>query len=666
MKQKIFEKINELREHINWHNYLYHALDAPTVSDQQYDHLMVELLTLESQNPEFITQDSPTQRVGASPVKGFASVVHREPMFSLGNVFDELQLRNWYERTCRLLAVSSFETMCELKIDGLAVSLTYQDGVFIKGSTRGNGVTGEEVTSNLRTIKSIPLRLLQSIPSILEVRGEVYIGKRDFLGLNEKRMTAGLPLFANPRNTAAGAIRQLDSVITSQRPLSIWVYGIGSDDSGSAPYTQMETLNWLSSLGFPVNSHNRFCPTFQSLVESCDGWMGRYEELDYGTDGLVIKVNHRNMWQELGSVGREPRWAIAFKWPAEQAVTKIKDIGINVGRTGRLNPYAVMQPIHVGGVIIQHAALHNEDYILSKDIRVHDWVIVERSGEVIPQVVRVLPEYRPDDSRQFTMPQSCPTCGHNVARDPEQSAHFCTNPSCSSQLVERIQHFVSKGAMDIEGLGYQWARILTEQNVISNVADLYEVRRDELIEIDRMGEVLADKILRNIENSKQVPFWRLLYGLGILHVGAEISEILTSSFPNIDQLLELKEEDLMQIPGIGPKIASSVVSFFQNPQNRVLISRLKSLGVGTVNSQMVSNKLVLKGFVFCLTGALEKMPRALVESKIKTLGGAVTSQITKKTTHLVVGQEPGVQKISQAEKNNTTFIGEGQLLDLLQ
>lgn len=666
MKQDIPKKINELRELVNWHNYLYHALDTPNISDQEYDRLMLELQRIEYQNPEFITQDSPTQRVGASPVKGFPPVVHREPMFSLGNVFDESQLQTWYERTCRLLGVSSFESTCELKFDGLAVSLTYQDGVLIKGSTRGDGVTGEEVTSNLRTVKSIPLRLLKPIPSVLEVRGEVYIAKSDFLQLNAKRMADALPLYANPRNTAAGAVRQLDSLITSQRPLSIWVYGIGSDDSGLAPPTQIETLDWLRSLGFPVNPYNKFCPTFESLVEICNDWGGKYDELDYGTDGLVIKVNDRTMWQELGSVGREPRWAIAFKWPAEQAVTKITNIGINVGRTGKLNPYAVMEPIHVGGVTIQHATLHNEDYILSKDIRIDDWVVVERAGEVIPQVVRVLLEYRANDSQQFKMPENCPACGQSVIRDPAQSAYFCANPLCSSQLVERVQHFVSKGAMDIEGLGLQWVRTLIERNVIADVADLYEIGPDELIEIDRMGEVLAEKILQNIQSSKQVPFSRVLYGLGISHVGSEIAEVLTSSFPSMDKFLELKEEDLTGIPGIGPKIASSVISFFQTSQNRALVKRLTSLGVGIADPQTITKGLILEGLVFCLTGTLETMPRSAAESRIKSLGGGITSQVTKKTTHLVIGREAGAQKVSQAERSNTTVIGEEKLLELFQ
>lgn len=666
MNEETTERIKNLRDQINRHNYLYHALDSPSVTDKEYDNLMLELQSLETQNPELITQDSPTQRVGVSPVSRFAEVTHRVPMFSLGNVFDESQLQSWYERTCRLLSVSSFGTMCELKIDGLAVSLTYQDGIFIKGATRGDGFNGEEVTANLRTIKSIPLRLLKVIPSFLEVRGEVYIAKDDFLALNEKRLADGLPLYANPRNTAAGAIRQLDSMITSQRPLKLWVYGIGIDDSGSAPLTQKETLNWLSTIGFRVNPHNQYCPTFGSLVDRCNFWMGKRKELDYDTDGLVIKVNQRSMWQELGSVGREPRWAIAFKWPAEQVVTQINDIGINVGRTGRLNPFAVMKPVQVGGVTVQHATLHNEDYILSKDIRIDDWVIVERAGEVIPQVVRVLPEYRAHDSLPFRMPEYCPTCGQTVTREPEQSAHFCGNPSCSSQLVERVQHFVSKRAMDIEGLGLQWVRTLIEKNFICNVGDLYEIDRNDLIGIDRMGEILAEKILRSIENSKQSSLSRLIYGLGILHVGEEVSEILVSSFPDLDEILELEEEGLTQIPGIGPKIARSVATFFHNPDNRALVKRLKSLGIGTMNRQPVTDKLALEGFIFCLTGTLESMPRSLAETKIRTLGGGITSQVTKKTTHLVLGLEPGEQKISRAQRNGTNVISEKELIGFLR
>ena len=662
---KTRRRAEQLRAQLARHSYLYHALDSPAISDAQYDALMRELRALEERRPELVSPDSPTQRGGAPPAKGFAEVTHRAPMFSLANAFNLEDLQAWYDRTRRLLDNQDFPMVCELKIDGLAVSLTYRDGLLVQGATRGDGSTGEDVTGNLRTVRSIPLRLLGDPPSLLEVRGEVYLGHRAFAALNAQRAGAGLPAYANPRNTAAGSVRQLDPAMTAERGLDIWVYGAGFALGDGVPGTQGETLEWLNKLGLRTNPHTRRCPTPNAVADFCQEWLERKEELDYDTDGVVVKVDPRGLWDPLGVVGREPRWAIAYKWPAHQAATRLLKIGVNVGRTGKLNPYAVLEPVQVGGVTVKQATLHNEDYIRGKDVRIGDLVVVERAGEVIPQVVRVVPESRPANAREFRMPQRCPVCGGPVTRDPAEAAHLCTNATCPAQLYERILHF--RSAMDIEGLGAQWVRILMDQGLVTDLADFYSLEKEALVGLDRMGETLAAKVLENVAGSRQRPLARLLYALGILHVGAEVAELLAAQFPTMERLMVAAEDHLTEVPGIGPKIAASVAAFFQNQQNRELIEKLARAGVRMeAEAARPAPSGPLADQSFCFTGALSAMPRPAAEAQVQTLGATTTGSVTRKTTHLVAGADPSGSKLRQARQYGTRIMTEEEFLKLLE
>jgi DNA ligase (NAD+) len=552
-----------------------------------------------------------------------------------------------------------------MKIDGLAVSLTYQDGRLVRGATRGDGAVGEDVTSNLRTIRTIPLRLLGDAPPLLEVRGEVFLGKQAFARLNAARETAGLPSYANPRNTAAGSVRQLDPAMTAERSLDIWVYGTGGVQGDGVPDTQWDTLQWLQTLGFKINPDTRRCPTLREVVDFYREWLERWEELDYGTDGVVIKMDDRTLWEPLGVVGREPRWAIAYKWPAHQAVTRLREIGISVGRTGKLNPYAVLEPVQIAGVTVKQATLHNEDYVTGKDIRVGDQVLVERAGEVIPQIVRVIPEGRTGDPPQFRMPVRCPECDGPVVRESGESAHLCTNASCPAQLYERLVHF--RGAMDIEGLGSQWVRILLDKGLIKDVADFYTLKMEDLVAQERMGETLATKILANVETTKERPLGRLLHALGILHVGSEVAGLIAEGFPIMERLAAATEEELTEVPGIGPKIAASVATFFRNRQNMDLIAKLEGLGVRmSAEPGKAPAQGPLSGLIFCVTGTLASTPRTQIEARIRSLGGAATNSVTRATSYLVVGDAPGASKLRQAKRYETTILSEEQALALLE
>ena len=658
----------ELRREIEEHDYRYHVLDAPSISDSAYDSLIRELRSLEERRPDLVTSESPTQRVGAPPAAGFPEAPHLAPMYSLANAFDAEEYRSWIERIGRLLDGQEFDVTCELKIDGLAVSLTYRDGVLVRGATRGDGLRGEEVTSNLRTIRSIPLRLLgDTPPALLEVRGEVYIGRAAFQRLNESRAAEGLPLYANPRNTAAGAVRQLDPAATAARPLDIFVYGIGQSEDTAIPETQSETLSWLRDLGFRTNPHAHRYESPKDAIRYYDEWLEGREALDYDTDGIVIKVNGRAHWDDLGVAGREPRWAVAYKWPAHQAVTRVAEIGINVGRTGRLNPYAVLEPVQIGGVTLRHATLHNADFIAEKDIRVGDQVIVQRAGEVIPQVVQVLPGGRREGTEPFEMPGVCPVCGGTVVRASGEAAYLCTNASCPAQLLERVRHFTSRGAMDIEGLGERWCRILLEEDVIRDVADLYAVRVEDLVPLERMGETLAAKIVANIEASKQRPLPRLLGALGILHVGSEIAEVLADRFPSMDLLMAATEEELTEVDGVGPRIAESVTVFLGDPQNHGLIEKLRRAGVrmeADAQAPTVGD-LPLAGVSLCITGTLSAMSRSEASDRVKALGGSVTDSVSGRTTYLVEGADPGAGKRRQADRYGAAVIDEAGLEQLL-
>ena len=662
------QRAAELREQINHHNYRYYVLDDTEISDGEYDRLMAELRRLEEDHPSLVTPESPTQRVGASPADGVDQVQHRLPMLSLGNAFNEDDLQAWYRRVKGLLDDADFDLVCELKIDGLAVSLTYQDGVLVQGATRGDGTAGEDVPQNLRTIRTIPMSLLGEPPPYLEVRGEVYLPLEDFRRLNEERAERGEPLYANPRNTGAGSVRQLDPKVTASRNMHIWVYSLGDIGETVRPNGHWDSLQWLNGLGFRINPENQICNNLQEAVDYYHSWMEKRHDLPYEIDGVVIKVNPFAYQDSLGVVGREPRWAIAFKFPAEQAVTRLLDIGINVGRTGSLNPYAILGPVVVSGVTVRQASLHNEEDINRKDIRIGDWVTVERAGDVIPQVVGPVLDRRTGQEQVFKMPANCPVCGTQVVKPESEAMHRCPNTSCPVQFFELLKHFVSKGAMDIDGLGGQWCNILIENSLVKDVADLYRLDKKELLKLDRMGDKLATKIMTNVEVSKQRPLHRVLFALGIIHVGSEIAELLTQRYASINEMAEATPEELTEIPGIGPKIAESVADYFAVPHNQQV---LKDLGKGGVvlhhdiqDIQEAADDLPFSGKSFVVTGTLSGFTRREAEDRIKILGGNVSSAVTRKTDYLVAGGSPG-SKVAAAGRLGTEMLDEAAFLELM-
>ena len=665
------ERAAELRRELNYHGYRYYTLDDPVIGDGQYDSLIRELREIETAYPELLTPDSPTQRVGGDPSPAFDEVEHSRPMLSLGNAFDFNELAAWHRRITGLLDGASFDMVCELKIDGLAVNLTYQDGILAQGATRGNGTTGEDVARNLRTIKTIPISLLRGAPEHLEVRGEVFLPIAEFQRLNEERAERGDPLYANPRNTGAGSIRQLDPKVTAARNMEIWVYALGDPNAPEVPRDHWAALDWLHGLGFRINPENRPCRTLDEVQDYYQSWLERRHDLPYEADGVVVKVSSLDMQEQLGVVGREPRWAIAYKFPAEQAVTKLLHIGINVGRTGSLNPYAVLEPVVVSGATVQHASLHNEEDIHRKDIRVGDTVIVERAGEVIPQVVSPVLADRTGNEQIFLMPERCPECDTPVVKNEDDAMHRCPNPSCPAQFFELLKHFVSKGAADIDGLGERWCGILIDQGMVSDVADLYRQEKDRLLKLERMGDKLATRIIDNIEASKNRPLARMLFALGITHVGSEVADLLSQNYLGVTELSNTTEEDLTEIEGIGPKIAESILAWFRAPANRRVIEKLRSSGVrmeqDTLPTTVVaaSGAAPFAGMTFVVTGTLSAFSRSEAEGRIKGLGGKVTSSVTKKTSYVVVGESPG-SKVANAEKLGTPILDEEGFLHLLE
>ena len=635
-----------LRDELNRHNHLYHVLNRPEVSDAQYDALFRELREIEVANPDLVTPDSPTQRVGAEPAEGFVQAEHPVPMLSLGNAFNEEELVAWHRRVAGLLETDAFDMVCELKYDGLAVALTYENGVLARGATRGNGSVGEEVTRNLRTIKSVPLRFMGEAPERFEARGEVLFPRSAFARFNEEREAAGLPTYANPRNTAAGSVRQLDPRETAKRPLDIFVYGLGHT-SGPAPETHWDTLSRLGAMGFKVNPNNRLVHSIEEAVEYYRRWVENAEELDYGCDGVVVKVDRLDYQQHLGVVGREPRWAVAYKFPATQEVTQVRDIRVNVGRTGSMNPYALLEPVNVGGAVVKQATLHNEEYIGSKDIRIGDWVVVERAGEVIPQVVEVQRERRTGDEHTFAMPEACPSCGSLVEKPEDEAMSYCRNLGCPAQLVRLMEHFVSRGAMDIEGLGVMQVVALLEKGLIEDVADLYALpsKRAEMLEIERMGEKSVANLLAAIEASKDRPLSRLLVALGITHVGGEVAEALARHFGSLDTLLGAAEEDLLAVPSVGPKIASSVATYLADEANRGVIEKLRDAGVRLKDEGGAEpTGQTLAGKRFVVTGRMEKSSRSEIEDRLKELGASVSGSVSRKTNYLIYGVDAGSKR----------------------
>lgn len=656
-------RAEELRSEINYHDYLYYVKDAPEISDAEYDELVRRLRAIEEHYPELITPDSPTQRVSGQPVEAFGVVEHRLPMLSLANAFNFQQLQAWYRRAASLAGTSGFELVCEPKIDGLAVALVYENGHFVQGATRGDGYRGENITENLRTIRSIPMHLRSdSYPPRFEVRAEVYMPKSAFERLNAERAERGEPLFANPRNAAAGSVRQLDPRVTASRRLDSWVYQLGWAD-GERPPTHWETLRWLDKLGFRINPEIQLFTNLEDVEAFYREWVERRHQLDYEIDGLVIKINDVALWDELGYVGREPRWAIAYKFPPVQATTKLKKIAINVGRTGSLNPFAILEPVQVGGVAVKQATLHNEDDIRRKDIREGDIVIVQRAGDVIPQVVGPVVSRRTGKEKPYSLPKSCPVCGSEAYRPAGEAMSYCTNISCPAQMFRWITHFA--GVMDIEGLGEQWVSTLMEHGLIRDPADIYFLTSDKLVELDRMGPKLAEKVLANIEASKQRGLATLLFALGIRHVGSEVAQLLANHFGTLDALAAASIDDIMAVEGIGPKIAESVHDYFRDKEKRKIIEKLKRAGVSMEQRRQRKAEGLLSGQTFVFTGTLASMPRSRAESLVESLGAATSDSVTRKTTYVVAGADPG-SKLEKAQNYGITVLDENAFLRLLR
>jgi DNA ligase (NAD+) len=655
--------VERLRREIDEHNYRYHVLDDPTISDREYDRLVRELRDLEDRHPELRSPDSPTQRVGAPPSAAFATLTHGRPMLSLANAFGDNEVEAWHRRVMGLLGEAAVAYVCELKIDGTAVSLTYEEGRFVRGATRGDGQRGEDVTPNLRTIRSLPLRLRAATPpALLEVRAEVFLSSQAFEAINRERAERSQSLFANPRNAAAGSLRQLDPQITASRPLNLFVYGAGAVE-GLTLRTHWETLRWLREAGFRTNPHSARFTSFDEVRAYLAEWTERRHELSYETDGVVIKMDAFGHQAELGATSNAPRWALAYKFPAEEAVTRVNDIHVYVGRTGTLTPVASLDPVHVSGVTVTSATLHNEDEVRRKDVRVGDWVVVQRAGEVIPEVVRVLNERRTGEERAFKMPRSCPECGTPVVRAEGEAATRCPNLACPAQVMQSLIHFASRGAMNIEGLGWKTMGRLVEEGLVADAGDLYALRLEHLLPLERMAEKSAQNLLDQIRGSKQTTLGRLLYALGIRHVGGTVAETLATHFGGIRVLAKASFEEVRDVPGIGPTIARTVVEYFQQPANRALVDKLLRAGVRPARPQGPRRgPLVGRQFVF--TGTLDRFTRGEAEAKVMGLGGAVAGSVTAKTTDVVVGAEPG-SKAAQATKLGTPTMDERAFLALI-
>ncbi len=659
------QEIERLRSQIDHHNHRYYVLDSPEISDAEYDRLMRRLQQLEAEHPELMTPDSPTQRVGAAPLEAFGTIEHRLPLLSLANAFSNEELMAWYKRILNLRGEQDFDFVCEIKMDGLAVALTYVDGRLVTGATRGDGFKGEDVTQNLRTVKSIPLSVPRDAPPRFEVRGEVFLSKAAFKKINEDRARDGLPLFVNPRNAAAGSIRQLDPRVTARRPLDIYVYALGWAEGRAVPVTHWERMAYLKSLGFKVNPRNRRCRT----IEEVEAYHRLVEEerprLPYEADGIVAKVDSIEIQESLGNVAREPRWALAYKFPAERATTILRDIGINVGRTGSLNPYAILEPVFVGGVTVSQAALHNEDDIRRKDIRIGDTVYVQRAGDVIPEVVGPVVSKRTGSERVFTMPERCPACGSEVVRVEGEAMHRCTNAACPAQAYEKIKHFTA--AMEMDGVGEKLCAALMENGLVKDAGDVYYLTREQLVGLERMGEKSADRVLASIRAGKARPLASLLFAIGIPNVGGETATLLASRYHSLDQLAAATEEELQAIPSIGPKISESITAFFRQEGNRNIIEKLREAGVKLEEEarEAPAGDLPLAGKEFVITGKLASSTRSEAEAKVKALGGTAGSNVTKKTAYVVVGEDPG-SKLDKARQLSIATLTEEGFLQMIE
>jgi DNA ligase (NAD+) len=659
----------ELREEIARYDHAYYVEDDPLVGDDAYDALLDELRGIEAENPELRTPDSPTQRVGGEPVEGFERYEHREPMLSLANARSAEELEAWEARIRNLLkrydiTASEIAYVTEPKIDGLAISLTYEDGVFVRGTTRGDGRVGEDVTHNLRTIRSIPLRIPDA-PEVVEVRGEVYFPRSGFERLNEERAGRGLPTFANPRNAAAGTIRQQDPALAAERPLQIWCYGIGFR-KGVEHATHSEELDWLRERGFRVNDEITVQETGGEVVDRCKWWEESRETLDYEIDGAVVKVDDRSLWRDLGVVGREPRWAIAWKFPPTTATTMLNRIVWNVGRTGHMVPFAMLEPVHVGGVTVSTATLHNEEDLARKDVREGDEVVVTRAGDVIPQVIAPLIQRRKGKRlRKAKPPKKCPVCGTPTVK-PEGVWTICPNRTgCPGQVFQHIKHFVSKGAMDIDGFGEKQAYRFLEDGLIEDAADIYDLTAERLLELDRFGEISAGNLIESIERSRRVPFPRVLYALGLAGVGYVTAEALASHFGSIDALLNAGEEEITEVDGVGPILAEQIIEQLSEERVQELIADLREHGLRFEldPSEQRASGGPLEGMTLVITGTLPELSREQASALIKRAGGKVTNSVSKKTDYVVAGDSPG-SKLAKAQELGTKILDEDGLREL--
>ena len=660
------QRARQLRDELWFHNARYYNDDAPVISDGQYDALMQELRELEAAYPECRTANSPTQMVGGSASDRFPQVEHPIPMLSLANAFSREDLEAWHRRVTDLLDGQRFRMVAELKIDGLAVRLVYRNGKFVLGATRGNGQTGEDVTDNLRRVRSIPRTLTGDYPPVLEARGEVYLPLDSFHRMNEERERNGEPLYANPRNTGAGTIRQLDPEVVRNRNMEIWTYSLNDAGDSLLPGSHWDALAALESWGFRVNERNRIFDTVDEVCEFYDEMLERRHDWNYEADGLVVKVDGIVQQNALGFAGREPRWAIAYKFPAERANTRLLDIVINVGRTGSLNPQAILEPVVVSGATVQHASLHNEEDIHRKDIRIGDLVEIERAGDVIPHVIGHVPVAGEERGPVFLMPERCPECDTAIVKELGDAMHRCPNSACPAQFFESLKHFVSRGAMDMDGLGERWCRILIDRGLVSDVSHVYSLTSEQLVELDRMGEKLATRILTNIEASKQRPLARILFALGILHVGAEVAELLAARYASISDIAAAKVDDLTEIDGIGPRIAESIVNYFATERNQQTVAGLRKAGVQLWQELAPVDETAQpwKGQTFVITGTLSSMTRREAEGKVKALGAATTSSVSRKTNWLVAGESAG-SKLATAERLGVPVLDEDGLLALL-
>ncbi|OGP68817.1 MAG: DNA ligase (NAD(+)) LigA [Deltaproteobacteria bacterium RBG_16_44_11] len=664
--EESLNKIAELRKTIEYHNKRYYQQDAPEISDAEYDRLMRQLQELENQYPDDDIASSPTQRVGAAPLAKFASFSHPSAMLSLANAFSNDEIIEFDSRLKRLAGVDSISYIAEPKLDGLAVNLIYENGLFTKGATRGDGATGEDVTQNLKTISSLPLKIKnagnKAIPSFIEIRGEVYMESEPFHKLNRRRIDEGEEPFANPRNAAAGSLRQLDSKITARRPLNIFLYGIGNIH-GINFSTHWEVLQTLSGWGFPVNKFIERVQDINACIRYFEHIGARRKSLPYEIDGIVLKVNDLSLQETLGNVSRNPRWALACKYPAAQETTIIKNIEVQVGRMGTLTPVAIMEPVNVGGVMVSRATLHNEDEIIKKDIRIGDTVVIQRAGDVIPEVVKVIPEKRTGKEKKFKMPKTCPECNSEIVRFEGEVAHRCVNISCPAQLKEHIRHFASRSAMDIEGLGERLSAQLFDTKLIADPADLYFLTKDKLLELDRQADKSAQNLIDSIARSKKPQLDKFIYALGIRHVGERTAKLLAARFGSMENLIKAKIEDLTAVNEIGPEIASSIVEFFHEGKNIDVMKKFSKAGV-IPQKKEVSNNVPLAGKSFVFTGTMEGMGRTAAKEIIESLGGTVHSSVTKKTTYVVTGDDPG-SKLDKAKSSGIKIISEKEFLKLI-